>query len=400
MRMKPPGGAGWRRFAIAIGWRAGPCATEPPMNRIVLVAAFLLAGCQGALERRVEVCVGAAELPVIAAGDDGTEHLDLSVLIYNVEGLPWPARRNRGPALDRIGDELARLRAAGQAPDIILLQEVFTRRAQRIADRAGYRNVIPGPAAGDARRMASARLAPAFVANARRIKGERGPKLLGSGLMILSDFPVMSATAQPFSRRACAGYDCLANKGTMLARIWVPGMPTPLDVFTTHMNSQDAAGVDLERAHAAHRYQTDESAQFLDAARNGANPLIFGGDFNMRRAPGRLDHFTSRKPYRIVRHYCTVVVRDCDVRMSWDGDAPWLDTQDLQGFDDGATVRVRPLRAEALFDRPDNGGKLADHDGYMVTYRLSWPRRANAGEEEAVARVAAEGGSLCLPTLR
>lgn len=370
------------------------------MKRIALAASLFLTACHGRLDRSVEVCVGSAELPAIVAEDNGSEHLDLRVLIYNVEGLPWPARRNRGPSLDNIGDELARLRSAGEAPDIVMLQEVFTKRARGIAERAGYRNVVPGPAARDTRHLPSAVVAPSFAAKARFAKGERGPKLLGSGLMILSDFPVMSATAQPFSRRACAGYDCLANKGTMLARIWVPGMPTPLDVFTTHMNSQDAAGVDLERAHEAHRYQTDESAQFLDATRDGANPLIFGGDFNMRQAPGRLDHFTSRKPYRIVRHFCTVVARDCDIQMSWDGDAPWLDTQDLQGFDDGTIVRVRPLRAEALFDRPENGGKLADHDGYMVTYRLSWPRGANADEGQAVTRAAAEGGSLCLPTLR
>jgi hypothetical protein len=59
--------------------------------------------------------------------------------------------------------------------------------------------------------------------------------------------------------------------------------------------------------------------------------------------------------------------------MSWDGDEPWLDTQDLQGFEDGEEITVTPIRAEALFDRRENGGVLADHDGYVVTYRLRWP---------------------------
>lgn len=84
----------------------------------------------------------------------------------------------------------------------------------------------------------------------------------------------------------------------------------------------------------------------------------------MRRASSRLEHFTYRKPYHIVRHYCTVIVDTCDIRMSWDGDEPWLDTQDLQGFDDGTHIKVRPVRAEALFDGPETGGALADHDGY------------------------------------
>jgi endonuclease/exonuclease/phosphatase family metal-dependent hydrolase len=313
-------------------------------------------------------------MPVVRTAD-GRDFIDLTVLIYNVEGLPWPARSNRGPELDAIGDELARRRAAGTAPDIVLLQEVFSRRAAKIGSRSGYRNIVPGPAARDRRRTAASGVPADFKAARRLFKGERVPKLLGSGLQVLSDFPVEAYQREPFSANACAGYDCLANKGVVLARIRIPGVPTPVDVFTTHMNAQKASGVRLDRAHAAHRFQTDQSAAFLARARDPVNPLIFGGDFNMRHAPGRLDYFTYRKPYQIVHHYCTVIVSDCDVRMSWDGDAPWLDTQDLQGFDNGALIAVRPLRVEAKFDGPSTGGKLSDHDGYEVTYRLSWTRR-------------------------
>lgn len=366
----------------------------------MLLATLGITGCQKAADRRIELCTAAAELPRIDTLDAGREALEVGVLIYNVEGLPWPARRSRGPKLDRIGDELARLRAAGQAPDIVLLQEAFTKQARRIAHRAGYRNVVAGPSVRDKRRLPAAAMASGFSRQRRFLKGERTPKLLGSGLLILSDFPIMSASGEAFSQRACAGFDCLSNKGALLARIWIPGMPTPLDVFTTHMNSQKASGVNLARANEAHRYQTDESASFLESARDERNPLVFGGDFNMRRSPDRLDYFTYRKPYRIVRHYCTVVVRDCDVRMSWDGDAPWLDTQDLQGFDDGAVVKVRPTRVEAMFDRPENGGRLSDHDGYKVTYRLSWPRGANADEEREVAEAKAAGSSACMPSVR
>jgi hypothetical protein len=53
-----------------------------------------------------------------------------------------------------------------------------------------------------------------------------------------------------------------------------------------------------------------------------------------------------------------------------------MDTQDLQGFDSGARVSLRPIRVDALFDEPWKGRPLADHDGLLVVYRLSWPSAA------------------------
>ena len=55
------------------------------------------------------------------------------------------------------------------------------------------------------------------------------------------------------------------------------------------------------------------------------------------------------------------------------GDAPWMDTQDLQFFADGERLAVRPVRAEALFDGGASGPQLSDHDGFLVTYELRWP---------------------------
>ena len=77
----------------------------------------------------------------------------------------------------------------------------------------------------------------------------------------------------------------------MLVRVAVPGMPAPIDIFTTHMNSGRAARVPLERSAEAHRYQALEAAHFLDEYHEPDNPLIIGGDFNMRRNPDRFDFF-------------------------------------------------------------------------------------------------------------
>ena len=66
--------------------------------------------------------------------------------------------------------------------------------------------------------------------------------------------------------------------------------------------------------------------------------------------------------------------------MSWDGDAPWMDTQDLQFFGEGEHVAIRPVRVEAMFDGGASGPRLSDHDGFLVTYELSWPAGTPARE--------------------
>ena len=50
---------------------------------------------------------------------------------------------------------------------------------------------------------------------------------------------------------------------------------------------------------------------------------------------------------------------------------PWLRAQDLQAFASSAPVDVRPIRVETLFTAGPQG-RLSDHDGYLVRYRLSW----------------------------
>lgn len=366
-------------------WPAGLPLAAFHLLAGLLLAGLLLGGCAGPHPQE-------APLPQMAVtreptiGTDpvsGERSVELSVLIYNVHGLPWPFRRTPGQALDRIGEELAGMRAAGQEPDIVLLQEAFIPRAARIGERAGYPNRVRGPRRRDPSPPASPDIDPEFLENRRFLKGERAGKVVSSGLYALSNYPIVEKAERPFKQYECAGYDCLANKGVLLVRVQVPGVPVPVDIMTTHLNAQRASGVSLKRALYAHNRQIDEIDDFLDTHRDPRNPLIFGGDFNMRGARERLDYAMSRRPYPFVRYYCTVTANDCDVRMSWDGDEPWLATQDLQGFDDGACVAVRPVRVAALFDEPVpdtsdepaalRGRLLSDHDGYLVVYRLSWP---------------------------
>jgi len=105
-------------------------------------------------------------------------------------------------------------------------------------------------------------------------------------------------------------------------------------------------------------------------------PVIFGGDFNMRRSVERWDNFTRYQAMTLVHRVCADKANGCEVKMSWDGDEPWMDTQDLQSFWSGSPASVRPIRVEALFDGRPDSPHLSDHDGFLVTYEIKWPSAA------------------------
>jgi hypothetical protein len=46
-------------------------------------------------------------------------------------------------------------------------------------------------------------------------------------------------------------------------------------------------------------------------------------------------------------------------------------TDGLDGHANGP-INVRPIRVETVFGASGSGGRLSDHDGYLVRYRLSW----------------------------
>lgn len=348
-----------------------PAGRRPRHGLAVAAAALLLTGCGTAPPVRTLACSAAPPAQVSIA--DGVARTQLSVLTYNVEGLGWPARRARAPRLHEIGAHLAALNAKGRAPDVVMIQEMFSGAAKRAVAASGYPAIASGPR----------RTTPAFAGlrerlpgKARAKRGEIGLRLTGGGLAIASVYPIVATEVGAFGRRSCAGIDCLANKGVMLARIAIPGVPVPVALYNTHMNSQRASRAPDTRHAAAHDRQAREASLFIGRTHRDAMPLVFGGDFNMRQSATRWENFSSYQALALVHQVCAAPQSDCDVRLSWDGDAPWMDTQDLQFFDAGDQVSVRPVRVEAMFDGGPQSPKLSDHDGLLVTYELSWPAGA------------------------
>jgi len=295
--------------------------------------------------------------------------VEVSVLTYNVHGLPWPIATHRGRALKAIGRELAEMRREGRQPDIVLIQEGFRGTTAELARISGYRYWAEGPGRREAPTEPALAEGKTYRSGRYLRRGEGWGKLTGAGLHILSDAPILTVDSTAY--HYCAGFDCLANKGVMLARIAIPGVPGGVDVVNTHLNSRHAAKVPVARSLQAHNLQIDELMRFIADRRDADAPLLVGGDFNVRQSPERYEHNAAARPYMVVSEYCATAA--CEGQAAGADLKPWLKSQDLQAFASLGPVQVRPMRVETVFASPTSGGKLSDHDGYMVHYRLSWP---------------------------
>jgi len=305
-----------------------------------------------------------------------TASAEVSVLTYNIRGLPWPLAQGRSHALKEIGRELAALRAQGRQPDIVLIQEGFRGEVADLVKTSGYRYWARGP-------DRSERATDTPPADGRDYKpvryrraGEGWGKFAGGGLHVLSDAPILSVADAPY--RYCAGLDCLANKGVMLARIALPDVPGEIDVVNTHLNSKRASRTPLARSLQAHNLQVEELLSFITDHRTAGAPLLVGGDFNVKGSAERYDYATQARPYRVVSEFCNAPASACEGQAAGGGARPGLRSQDLQAFDGAGAMDVRPVRVETVFGANASGARLSDHDGYLVRYRLTWTPGAQA----------------------
>ena len=337
-----------------------------------LVAVLLLAPPALAREQTSVQAPATEDTPPAAFRPIGPmKPVELSVMTYNVEGLPWPVRSGRGSKLKEIGRQLAALREKGLEPDVVLLQEGFRDEVDDLIELSGYPYVAKGPRKKQRDgSLLTQEDRPRYKRVKYRRKGEGWGKWGSSGLWVLSNHPINWVKSHAY--HYCAGLDCLANKGVMLVSLDVPGLPVPVEIADTHLNSKGASGVPRNRNRTAHHLQAAELGRFMETDRTPGAPLIVGGDFNVMHAPDRYDYVMQRYPFEVVSQVCFQVPESCDAKISADGDAPWLDTQDLIGFKQGDRVGIRPIQVEARFDGSATGGPvLSDHDAYEVTFRLT-----------------------------
>lgn len=314
----------------------------------------------------------AIEAPAVAP----VANRELTVLTYNIRGLPWPIARHRGRALKEIGRELAEMRREGRQPDIVLLQEGFRGEVADLVRESGYRYWAHGPKRGQKAHDVKPQDGQGYRRAAYPTLGEGWGKFTSGGLHVLSDSPIEDVARLPY--RYCAGFDCLANKGVMRVRVRLSGAPFDVDVVNTHLNSGKRSGAPLGRANKAHNLQMDELLAFLaDGARE--RPLLVGGDFNVRKSPERYYFRAEARPYVVVSEFCQRAADGCGTPAAAEAGTPWLRSQDLQAFASPANIEVRPISIATVFATGRHG--LSDHSGYLVRYRLSW--KANPATDAA-----------------
>lgn len=293
---------------------------------------------------------------------------NLSIMTYNVHGLPWPIASGRSEALASIGRRLRALHFRGTAPHVAVIQEAFTSQAKAIAYTSGYRYVVFGPReSADTRSRLPQDGSDGPGADRLWSRGEGLGKWEDSGLMILSDYPIVRVRRMAYSADACAGWDCLAAKGAMLAELVIP--EGNVEIATTHMNSRHASGVSDDRSNRAWILQASELAEFVTENRDAALPLVLSGDLNVGsdliRQLGLADMVAA-----LDNRACDGLRELRATGFGLDRDASYAlnHARDWELAFGGRTARLAPSAAWVPFGS-EAGAPLSDHFGYAIRYR-------------------------------
>lgn len=266
----------------------------------------------------------------------------LRVLTYNVQGLPIGVKHDRYADIGRI---LADRRARGTAPHIVAIQEAFAKKTRDIAKYSGYPFVAKGPPAWGLR--------------------------MNAGLMILSEFPIVTGAHEVYDD--CAGVDCLARKGVQHARVEIPGVIAPIDLFNTHLNaSYSNMPPSRKKGDRVRVRQVREAAGFVARNRTAGAVLLFAGDFNFRKNEGAAySTFLNLVPSENSARACHLLL-PCTGEP--EAAARWAETIDHWFYDASLSpwTRFTPTHFERTFEEPYKGRRLSDHSGVEVHYAISW----------------------------
>ncbi len=340
------------------------------MKPIILAGLLALISCEAAANSVADV---AAPHPVA----EDTSIDSLRVLSYNVQGLPNMLRGGKEPYFERIAEILRERRAEGTQPHIVLLQEAFVNDVSIIAEHTGYKYVLKGPGRKDTSKRGKSH----WSTNTRKTYTSFSDpqKLLGSGLYILSDFPIIEATHKAFDSDMCAGFDCLSNKSILLARVKVPGVDSPVVVINSHFNSHRAAVAPTKTKTKAHKAQVETLQWFLEKTDQG-NSQIIAGDFNTKYTP-RYEYFRNAIKAEDSAEICVRGTIDCALSAETRVEEILYKTNDKQFYYDGAGIGMKPIYITRNFTELLDGKPLSDHLGYEVHYKLG---ASVQGEREAV----------------
>lgn len=202
----------------------------------------------------------------------------LKVLTFNVYAKPDPF--NSSYTRERMHTLCERLKT--REWDVVMLQEVWTRgNRQRLAS-CGY----------------------PYVMDLRRTGSSKRERSLGSGLLILSKYPLAKkerlVLPRPWGRLADILHgEAIAWKSLYLAQAILPSGER-VWLATTHLVANYCKSADFRGCDSYQVVRYNQLQRALDhlARRTGGARVIFGGDFNSGPHPARDDlswkHLTSK----------------------------------------------------------------------------------------------------------
>ncbi|MBL4839169.1 MAG: endonuclease/exonuclease/phosphatase family protein [Kordiimonadaceae bacterium] len=307
------------------------------------------------------------------ASVSGAATVGLRVLSYNIQALPSPLKKGTAPLFARIAEMLQERRAKGTQPHVVLLQEAFDKKTDVILEQAGYRYILKGPGKKTKAKLGQAH----WVQKTRKsyVKFTDPQKFMGSGLVILSDYPIIKGHHKSFNSDECAGIDCMANKSMQMARIDVPGLAQPVDIVNSHFNSRRSAKAPRKLSLKIHHKQTDKLKWFLKKTGVG-NPVIVAGDFNTKQG-ARYEYFAKKIALTDAGTQCVSDNAGCIIAKGTKVEMVLFDTNDKHFYEASDTVSIAPYFIERNFAETLDGKELSDHLGYEIHYKLSSQPVAN-----------------------
>ena len=164
-----------------------------------------------------------------------SEAASLKILAYNTWGVPFTA-------WDTWRYEAAMIAIEAMDPDVVVLSEVFTPKGRCEFKSKKYPYWVNGPRSGS--------------------------RLVGSGLRILSKFPIDQFAILKY--RACKGSDCFSRKGATLVTLALPENKK-VNIVGTHLDAS---------SRAARLSQLKQLQAFSEWYEDPTAPTVIAGDLN------------------------------------------------------------------------------------------------------------------------
>lgn len=256
---------------------------------------------------------------------------ELSILTYNVWGLPGLLGTKRSDRFSRLGPTLNRY-------DVVTLQAAYSDDIESLKQNTGF--------AYHAR-----------INNSSLLK-------TNSGLYTLSKYPILKTEYEEFDH--CSGTDCLTRKGILLTRIEHPKLG-PIDIYSTHYQAGDSA-----KAKDIRSQQDNRELQEMIQRNRSSFPVIVMGDFEMVPDQPEYQDLLQRLPL-------TDAYRKMHPNTggyTYTPDNPYLKGEGIPQRLDyifllaKTGIEIKPLSVDLAYDQPVDGWMLSNHSGVSARLQI------------------------------